>query len=138
MSDIEKNLHIAAPIERVWAALTEPGAILGWMGPESKVEVDLKVGGRYRLFGGDTTGQFTKVERPNILEYTWRQGEWQKGWADSLVHWELRDAAGGKGTQVHLTHSRLPNDHEREGHDEGWDQYWLGPMRKWLESNAKS
>jgi uncharacterized protein YndB with AHSA1/START domain len=134
MSEIEKQIQIAAPIERVWAALTDPVAIYGWMGDDSTVEVDLRVGGRYWLFGGETTGAFTRIEKPNVLEYTWRQGEWRTNWPDSLVHWEL--AASGKGTRVHLTHSRFPNEKERDSHDEGWDVYFLGPMRKWLESNA--
>ncbi len=76
MTDIEKTLTIAAPVEKVWAALADPQAIRAWMGDDSTVEVDLKVGGRYRLFGGDTTGAFTEVAPPHALEYTWRQGEW--------------------------------------------------------------
>jgi len=133
MSDIEKNIKIAAPIEKVWEALTDPTAIRGWMGEDSTVEVDLKVGGRYRLFEGDTTGAFTRIEKPNTLEYSWRQGEWDKAWLDSLVCWELSAAPGGKGTLVHLTHSQFPNTEERDGHNEGWDNYFLGPMKAWLE-----
>jgi len=136
MSDIEKNIQIAAPIEKVWAALTDPTAIRGWMGEDSTVEVDLKVGGRYRLFEGNTTGVFKQIEKPNTLEYTWRQGEWDKAWPDSLVHWELSAAPGDKGTLVHLTHSQFPNTQERDGHDEGWDDYFLGPMKEWLERKS--
>ena len=132
MADIEKNVQIAAPIEKVWAALTDPVSIRGWMGEDSAVEVDLKVGGRYRLFGGDTTGAFTVIERPHTLEYTWRQGEWKKAWPDSVVHWELKTA--GQGTQVRLAHSKFPNQEERDGHDTGWDDYFLGPMKEWLEA----
>jgi hypothetical protein len=38
-----------------------------------------------------------------------------------------------KGTKVALTHSTFPNQHERDSHDEGWDVYFLGPMKEWLE-----
>ena len=137
MSDIEKNLQIAAPIEKVWAALTDPSAIGSWMGDES-VEVELSVGGRYALFDGETTGAFTRIEPPNVLEYTWRQGGWRKDWPDSLVRWELQSAGeGGQArTQARLTHSRFPNTEERDSHDEGWDVYWLEPMKEWLEAKA--
>ena len=37
MSDIVKNVKIAAPIEKVWAALTDPAAIGGWMGDENTI-----------------------------------------------------------------------------------------------------
>jgi uncharacterized protein YndB with AHSA1/START domain len=133
MNDIEKNVLINAPIDAVWAALTDPVSIGGWM-DDDKVEVDLKVGGRYALFGGETTGAFARIEQPNYLEYTWRQSSWREEWTDSLVRWELRAAPGG--TQVKLVHSRFPNDEERDGHDEGWDTYFLGPLEDWLEADA--
>ena len=44
MSDIEKSLTITAPLDRVWAALTDPVAIGEWMFDDT-VEVDLRVGG---------------------------------------------------------------------------------------------
>ena len=132
MPDIEKNVTIAAPIEKVWAALTDPAAIAGWMG--GAVKVELKKGGRYKFFGGETTGVFTAIKKPETLEYTWRQNEWKKEWPDSVVRWELKAAKGG--TRVHLTHKAFPNKEERDGHDEGWDSYWLAPMKAWLESNG--
>ena len=131
MTDVEKNVIIAAPIEKVWAALTDPQAIGAWMDDEA-VKVNLKVGGRYKFFGGETTGEITALAPPHTLEYTWRQGEWLKEWPDSVVRWELKPS--GKKTRVHLTHRRFPNQSERDGHDEGWDTYWLGPMKAWLES----
>ena len=132
MSDIKKNLIIAVPIERVWAALTTPASIRGWMGDDESVLVDLKVGGQYRFFGGETTGTFTRIEAPNFLEYTWRQMEWQPDWTDSQVRWELQPS--GNGTQIQLSHEKFPNKQERDSHDEGWDLYFLEPMQDWLES----
>jgi uncharacterized protein YndB with AHSA1/START domain len=132
MTVIEKNLHIVAPVEKVWAALTDPQAIDGWM-LDNTVQVDLRTGGSYTLFSGETMGRFTKIEKPHVLEYTWRQKDWHREWADSLVRWELKN--GGEGTFVRLVHSQFPNDDERDSHDEGWDMYWLQPMTEWLENN---
>ena len=131
MRTITKEITIAAPLEEVWAALTHPDSIRDWMGADSAVEIDLKVGGTYRLFGGDTTGAFTKIKKTNTLEYTWRQNEWNKEWKDSVVHWELKKSRNG--TKVILTHNKFPNQHERDSHNEGWDVYFLGPMKEWLE-----
>jgi uncharacterized protein YndB with AHSA1/START domain len=132
MADIEKDVHIEAPIEAVWAALTEPADIMAWMGEDSEVAVDLRVKGPYQFFYGATTGAFTEIEAPRRLAYTWRQQEWQPDWPDSVVRWEL--APDGKGTHLHLTHDTFPNASEREGHDEGWELYWLNPMKDWLEA----
>lgn len=135
MQPIRKSVRIAAPIEKVWAALTDPESIRGWMGLDSVVRVDLQVGGRYQLFGGETTGVFTQIQKPGVLEYTWRQGEWPAEWADSVVRWEL--ASDGPGTRVTLAHDGFPNEAERDGHAEGWDLYWLGPMQDWLEKTDR-
>jgi uncharacterized protein YndB with AHSA1/START domain len=104
------------------------------MGEAGTIEVDLRVGGGYRLFGGQTTGKFTRIRQPEALEYTWRQAEWQAEWPDSVVRWRL--SRSGQGAQVNLTHSDFPNRAERDGHDEGWDAYWLGPMKEWLETGG--
>jgi len=132
MSKVAKKVTIAAPVQKVWTALTSPKAIEAWMG--GPVRVSLKVGGKYAFFGGETTGEFIRIEKPNTLEYTWRQAGWPAEWADSRVHWELNPTR--KGTQVRLTHDKFPNTEERDSHDEGWDAYWLKPMKEWLEANV--
>lgn len=132
--DIEKNVVIDAAITDVWDALTDPAAIGGWMGDDS-VKVNLKKGGAYEIFSGDTTGYFTDIEKPNVLEYSWRMGEWDDKWADSLVRWELHPF--GKKTKVKLTHVNFPSKEERDSHDDGWDAYFLEPMKSWLESKKK-
>jgi uncharacterized protein YndB with AHSA1/START domain len=132
MPKVTKKITIAAPVEKVWTALTHTKAIASWMG--GVVKVSLKVGGEFAFFKGETTGAFTRIEKPNTLEYTWRQANWPAEWADSRVHWELNPIKSG--TQVRLTHDKFPNEAESAGHDEGWDTHWLTPMKAWLEAKA--
>ncbi|MGA9141513.1 MAG: SRPBCC domain-containing protein [Methanocella sp.] len=127
---IEKDIVIKAPVEKVWAALTDQKTIGAWMDDDS-VKVNLKVGGKYALFGGVTTGKITAIEKPSLLEYTWRQGEWEKSDPDTLVRWELKPE--GKKTRLRLVHSQFADRQNRDDHDEGWDVYFLGPMKEWLE-----
>jgi uncharacterized protein YndB with AHSA1/START domain len=133
MSEIIKSVTIQAPIDQVWAALTAADAIASWMG--GPVTSDLRPGGKYAYFGGETTGRYTVVEPPHRLEYTWRQSEWPAEWSDSTVKWNLK--LNKTGTTVHLVHEHFPNESERSGHDEGWDIYWLAPMKEWLEANVR-
>src|SRR5258708_31820408 len=96
MSDIVKDIHIAAPVERVWAALTKPSEIEAWMGDDDKIKVDLKVGGAYAIFDGETSCKFTEVDRPTTLEYSWRQHSWAKDFNESRGRSQL--STGGVGT----------------------------------------
>ena len=130
MPDIHKHLTISAPIDWVWAALTDLTTMSIWM-QDNHVKLDVREGGEYTIFGGETSGHFTYITAPTLLEYTWRQKGWPKSWEDSLVRWELH--AEGSSTHIHLIHSRFPSTNERDSHDEGWDMYWLNPMQDWLE-----
>mgnify|MGYP001294546412 CR=1 FL=1 len=130
MAAVHKRAFIAAPIERVWAALTVPAAIREWMFDDD-IRVDLRPGGSYAFFDGETTGTFTRIEPPHRLSYSWRQSTWPREWGDSVVHWELEPDP--EGTRIHLIHDGFPNPQERDAHDEGWDIYFLGPLQDWLE-----
>jgi glutathione S-transferase len=129
--EVHKDIEIAASIEKVWEALTDAEAIEAWM-RSGDVEVDLRPGGSYRFFGGQTVGIFTRVMRPHALEYSWRQAGWDSEWPDSVVAWDLRPD-GDEGTRVHLRHTAFPNETEAQSHDAAWDEYFLTPMRNWLE-----
>jgi len=130
LPEVEKDLELKVPIERVWEALTDAESIEAWM-RSGDVAVDPRPGGSYRFFGGETTGVFTRVMRPHALEYTWRQAGWESGWPDSVVAWDLRPT--DEGTHVHLRHTAFPNEAEAEAHDARWDEYFLGPLRGWVE-----
>lgn len=130
MSDIHKHVTISAPIDWVWAALTDATTMSIWM-QDNSVRIDLREGGSYSFFHEQTSGRIIHVDPPSLLEYTWRQNSWPQTWEDAWVRWEL--FAEGTSTRIHLIHSRFPNEVERMGHDEGWDMYWLAPMQDWLE-----
>jgi uncharacterized protein YndB with AHSA1/START domain len=134
MQPILKERLILASPQAVWAALTDPASIQAWMGDESAVEFDLRPGGRFRLFGGETSGTIETVEPLSRLGYSWRQAEWPAEWADSHVEWTL--SPEGPGTRLHLVHRDFPTQQERDGHDQGWDDYFLGPMQQVLEERA--
>ena len=74
---------IRASPERLFDAWTEPAQLKQWWGPQAVVcitaEVDLRVGGRYRIANqfpdGKVlwiNGEFEVIERPLKLVYTWR------------------------------------------------------------------
>lgn len=128
---ITRDLTIKAPIDRVWLALADARGIEDWMDDDSVV-IEAHTGGRCRFFGGSTTGRVLRVEKPRLIEYSWRQEEWPAKWRDSTVTWELT-AIDRQHTRLRLVHKSFPNKKERDSHDKGWTDYWIGPMIEHLE-----
>jgi uncharacterized protein YndB with AHSA1/START domain len=124
---IVRRLIHASP-ERIFDAWTQPEHLLVWWGPRpvtcSGAEVDLRVGGRYRIANavpdGTTViieGEFREIERPRKLVYTWRMGQGATESSLVTVHFEAR----GDATQVIVVHDQIPSAAVRESHQAGWN-----------------
>jgi uncharacterized protein YndB with AHSA1/START domain len=76
------------PIERVWAAVTEPDQLRHWF--PSAVKLDLKVDGTIAFSGDpnvdDTTGTILACEPPRLLVFSWGGNE---------LHFELEAVGTG-------------------------------------------
>jgi len=119
----------AAQREKVFRAWTEPEALKKWFAPTDNhstpfAEVDLRVGGRYRIDIKDPAGKlfrlggtFREVRPPEKLVYTWAwEGDADIG--ETLVTVEFRDL--GKSTEVALTHELFPDEKALKNHEWGW------------------
>jgi uncharacterized protein YndB with AHSA1/START domain len=117
---------IRASAMRLFEAWTEPEQLRAWWGPRpvtcSDAEVDLRVGGRYRIAnalpdGGTIIieGEFEVVETPTRLVYTWRLGD------DERSRVTVRFEPRGEATEVIVIHEQIPDERVRQSHEAGWD-----------------
>ena len=121
---IERTL--AAPAERVFRAWTDPEELIRWLSPspDGSAEVDLRVGGRFRIVmsgGGreiEHTGEYREVEAPHRLVFTW-VSEFTDG--ESVVTVEMHPITGSR-TRLVLSHERLPVEHAKS-HEQGWGTF---------------
>ena len=126
---------INADRETVFDAWTKPEIMQQWyVGAKgtAKVEVDLRVGGRYSnemLLEGDCSsekapgrteiksflhhGEYLEVVRPEKLVFTWNSPFVQ----NTTVTVELREVP--TGTEVTITHE-LNSDEDCQSHSQGW------------------
>jgi uncharacterized protein YndB with AHSA1/START domain len=123
---VRRTIH-ASP-ERLFDAWTRPEHLRAWWGPRpvtcSGAEVDLRVGGGYRIANalpdGTTViieGTFRQIERPHKLVYTWHMGQREGTPSLVTVHFEAR----GDATEVVIVHESLPNNAVRDSHAQGWN-----------------
>jgi uncharacterized protein YndB with AHSA1/START domain len=117
----------AAP-GKVWRALTEPEMLKQWMKPDdatkvSTAEIDLRVGGRYRIVmrpadgeEHDVRGTYREIVPNRKLVYTWAWKSTPE--RESVVTIELR--ATGGGTELTLRHEQFTDEQARDRHQHGW------------------
>ncbi len=71
---IRREVSLAAPLEAVWDALTQPGELAAWFGAEAEIEP--RAGGAVRFRWPDGTerrGLVVEVVRPRRLTFRWRE-----------------------------------------------------------------
>ena len=125
---LEIRRTFPASRERVFRAWTRPEELNRWSAPRDAVattEVDLRVGGRYRIVmrGPDgrtysVGGVYREVDPPSRLVYTWKW-EGTPDAVDSVVTVEFLER--GRSTEVVLRHAGLTDDGDRSRHEDGWN-----------------
>lgn len=110
----------AAPVARVWAAVTEPEQLRGWLAVGGAV-LEPRVGGRFevRMTPGEketARGTVLAFEPPRLLEVEWRY----EGEDESVLRIELEPR--GESTLLVLDH-RLLQAAQAPGYGSGWHAY---------------
>lgn len=89
--------------------LTDPAKIPLWS--RNPATMRAEVGAAMSLFGGNIEGKVTKVEKPTLLETTWRAPTWPEGHYGTL---ETTLAQGESSTKLTLRMSGVPVGKEEE------------------------
>ncbi|HEY7634625.1 MAG TPA: SRPBCC domain-containing protein [Gemmatimonadales bacterium] len=117
---------LPAPRERVFAAWLDPVSLAQWMRPgattETLVEVDARVGGRFRILmrhegnqDFEHRGEYLVIQPPSLLSFTWISAATDL--QPTVVTVEFLER--GANTELVLTHRRLPPS-QLESHRRGW------------------
>ena len=127
MAEIKQTYKITSPIRKVWQCLVDPTMISQWSDAPAKMSEE--VGFEFELWDGEITGVNTAVEKPTKLVQEWQYGDWPK---PCEVIFGLK--AVNNHTEVELTQTGHPKT-EQKDLVEGWDIYYLGAIKKYLEES---
>jgi uncharacterized protein YndB with AHSA1/START domain len=127
---IEREILIEAPLEVVWAIVTEPEHVGAWF--SDSAQIDLRPGGEATLTWeryGSVRALVEKVEPPHLFSFRWaRPAGAQPGKGNStLVEFSLN--AEGESTRLRLVESGFPelkqSEEEKakyaEENTQGWE-----------------
>jgi uncharacterized protein YndB with AHSA1/START domain len=126
---LEIKRVVLAPVDSVFAALSDSDKLRKWWGPAgltvSSLNFQPQVGERYRIKmqprDGEAfflMGEFREVERPARLAYTFAYEEPDEDDIETLVSLTLRDLGGS--TEVVLTQGPFKTEARRALHQNGW------------------
>jgi len=123
------NRHYPVAPEKVWRAWTDAEAVKRWWGPGpgepvSLAELDVRVGGRFRIvFGGpdgkmhECAGVYQEVVPNRRLVFTWH---WPNSTPERVSVVTILFQAAGKGTELVFKHEQLFDEKARDDHKRGW------------------
>jgi uncharacterized protein YndB with AHSA1/START domain len=122
--------HLPAPPGEVFDAWSRPERLAEWMRPgeamrPATVEVDFRVGGRFRIVMHDDEGdyehegEYLEIDPPRRLVFTWISRFLDPEESATRVTVEL-EPDGAEGTHLRLTHDEIPPGDSYEGHPDGW------------------
>lgn len=131
MTSVTLVRRIKARPRIVFDAVTTPEGITQWWGPDAgpvlAAEVDLRIGGRYRVrflrqldsTEYESSGEFLEIVRPELVVMSWRWKDQVPDPGESRVEFALK--AIPEGTELTFTHSQLEDVEEtRLSHEAGW------------------
>jgi uncharacterized protein YndB with AHSA1/START domain len=118
---VELDRTLAAPVERVWHALTDPAALAMWFWPASfgtRTSVDLRPGGALRIEAPGRMaihGEYVEIDPPHSLTFTWQwDGE------DEVTTVRIVLSAVDGATRLTLRHEGFLDLAARDNHHIGW------------------
>ena len=121
--------HYPVAPEKVWRAWTDPEAVKRWWGPMpgepvSAAELDVRVGGRFRIvFGGpdgkmhECAGTYKEVVPHRKLVFTWH---WPNSTPERISVVTIEFNRSPTGTDLVFKHEQLFDEKARDDHQRGW------------------
>ena len=143
---IEREILIDAPVEVVWAVVTEPEHISGWF--SDSVDLDLRPGGTFVLQWdrhGTVRGRVERVEPPHFFSFRWVVQPARDITEDNSTLVEFSVSAEGDSTRLTVVESGFrdlagPDDERRrhfDGHVRGWELE-LGELHEYLGHRSRT
>ena len=128
--------------EKVWRAWTDPQAVAKWWGPGpgepvSTAELDVRVGGRFRIvFGGpdgkmhECAGTYKEVVPYRRLVFTW---SWPNTTPERISVVTIEFRGSENATELVFRHEALFDEKVRDDHKRGWSSS-LDKLERFLQT----
>jgi activator of HSP90 ATPase len=125
--NIRQSVTFKVSPHEVYEALMDPVKHAEFT--ESEVSINRKIGGKFKIYGGEIEGENLELVPDNKIVQTWRYSDWPEGHY-SKATFSLK--AMSNGTRLTFTQTGVPEEFY-EDIRQGWHDYYWNPMKKMLE-----
>jgi uncharacterized protein YndB with AHSA1/START domain len=143
---VEREILIEAPLETVWAVVTEPEHVAGWF--SDSADLDLRPGGKAILTWdghGTVHGRVESVQPPRFFSFRWVSGSGTELREDNTTLVEFTLSPEGDGTRLRVVESGFadlagPDDEKAkivDEHQEGWRRE-LGDLSEYVAERVRT
>ena len=117
----ETTVDLNAPVQEVFRYLTDPAAMIRWMGQHAALEP--APGGAFEvdINGVPVRGRYVEVDPPRRVVVSWGVAG-STGMPPGATQVEFTLSPTEAGTRLRLVHRNLPPD-EMEMHSAGWEYF---------------
>jgi uncharacterized protein YndB with AHSA1/START domain len=142
---IEREILIDAPLDVVWAVITEPEHVGGWF--SDAAVIDLRPGGEVTLTWeghGSERWRVETVDPPHFVSFRWLRAADEEPRESNSTLVEFILTAAGEGTRLRvvesgfrqLERSEEEKEEDAEGHRSGWELE-LGELQEYVSTQVR-
>jgi len=122
-SSIKMKIEFLASASDIFDSLTDPRRVQIWT--QGQAEITPTVGSKFKLFGGNISGEITGLVKGKKVEKKWRVGTWPEGHFSQVV---IELEQGSSSTILNLTQEGIPED-SRDSTFENWNRFYWDRMK---------
>ncbi|KAE8144649.1 activator of Hsp90 ATPase [Aspergillus avenaceus] len=114
--------------EELYNTFTDPQRIAAFTRAPPRQFDGAHVGGKFAIFDGNVSGEYTKLEKPKSIVQKWRLAQWPEGHFSSLeINFDQNDVDGV--TQMRVAWTGVPVGQE-DVTQQNWELYYVRSIKQ--------
>ena len=142
VTTVTDNEEFRTSAEELYITFTDPQRIAAFTRAPPKVFEGANVGSKFELFGGNVSGEYTKLDKPKHITQKWRLKQWPEGHYSTLaITFDQNDVDAV--TTMRVEWKGVPIGQE-EVTKKNWSEYYVRsikyvifPLSLWIRDSTR-
>jgi len=127
VTTLTESTEFRTTAAELYQTFTDPARMAAFTRSPASVFTGAKPGGRYELFGGNVSGEYTVLEEPTHIQQKWRLAQWPQGHYSTLsIYFDQNDV--DSVTVMRVEWKGVPVGQE-EPTKRNWGEYYVRSIK---------